>query len=102
MQKYDSSSDHLTTPINQTSEDKKQKSKKNSHELLSQKEKKHIQKYRALDEIGVRTVDALLNIEYERCTADEVKIAARSKDGKSKPVIPDSTVLSESEKADDI
>jgi len=36
---------------------------------LSLNERKHITKYRALDEYGKQAVDSLVNIEYDRCTA---------------------------------
>ncbi len=38
-------------------------------EISSEIESEHIQKYRCLDETGIRAVDELLDIEYERCTA---------------------------------
>ena len=57
--------------------------------VLSPKEVSNIQKYRSLDEIGVKAVDGLLDIEYERCTehkpmdwavppVDESKAVARA------------------------
>ncbi len=38
---------------------------------LSLNERKHITKYRALDEYGKKAVDSLINIEYDRCTAEK-------------------------------
>lgn len=57
-------------------------------------ERQQIKKYRSLDEYGKKAVDGLLNTEYERCTANQLKerndnlilsvVAARSEGNKTK------------------
>ena len=40
--------------------------------IISDAEKLHIQKYRALDEYGKRNVDSILQNEYERCSDSNI------------------------------
>ena len=43
--------------------------------IVSHKERSIITKYRSLDAYGVRAVDSILELEYERCSAnDELKV----------------------------
>ncbi|MBR6242317.1 MAG: helix-turn-helix transcriptional regulator [Ruminococcus sp.] len=69
---------------------------------LSAGELEHIKKYRSLDDMGAKAVDALLDIEYERCGRGSIrvsgKIAARSDEGiSSAHAFPDDSVIAETE-----
>lgn len=64
--------------------------------LITLSERKHIKKYRTLDEYGKKAVDAVLNIEFERCehktecqdTKSQQKNCAAARDGQRIQINP--------------
>ena len=53
---------------------------------ITQDEKEHLQKYRFIDEYGQSAVNAVLEIEFDRCEAIAKKTQAKHKKAKKKEI----------------
>lgn len=61
----------------------------NSHDaLITLAEREHIKKYRTLDEYGKKAVDAVLDIEYERCQQNDSEQLAAARNGQRVQINP--------------
>lgn len=57
-------------------------------DLSSSEEENHIKKYRTLDEYGKKAVDAVLDIEYERCQQNDSEQLAAARNGQRVQINP--------------